>query len=210
MGMCGSIQTDEDRFSRRLDKKSAKDDAGQRRIHKLLLLGAGESGKSTLFKQLNHIYGDGYTKDQRMQFADTILCNTISSMRTLVREALSRGVTEFGGQECDCTLDVSLDDSVKFFVDIELDTYFTEVVVYHIKRLWASRGIQNVYKLSASYQLPDAVEYLFGRLDDFVDVDFCPTYADILRGRVRSTGIVESSFSIRNNTFLILDVGGQR
>jgi len=40
--------------------------------------------------------------------------------------------------------------------------------------------------------------------------DFVPNNDDILRARVRTTGIVENRFEVENNHFQIFDVGGQR
>merc|ERR1719381_34416 len=40
--------------------------------------------------------------------------------------------------------------------------------------------------------------------------DYIPTQQDVLRSRVRTTGIVETSFEIEGNNFKMFDVGGQR
>jgi len=40
--------------------------------------------------------------------------------------------------------------------------------------------------------------------------DYLPTQQDVLRSRVRTTGIVENEFEIDNNKFKMFDVGGQR
>ena len=39
---------------------------------------------------------------------------------------------------------------------------------------------------------------------------YIPTEQDVLRSRVRTTGIVENSFTIDGNHFKMYDVGGQR
>lgn len=204
-----SFESQEEQFSRQLDREGAKHNADRNTVQKFLLLGTGESGKSTLFKQLTQIYGEGFSAEERKPFVKTIFKNTVTSMQTLVREALSRGMTEFRGREYDCTLN-GLEKSIDFFTKFIPGSPITVEVAYHIQQLWSSQGIRNVFKLRSSYQFPDAAEYFFNRLDDFVSKDYCPTYADILRSRVRTTGVAETTFEIEQNVFSILDVGGQR
>ena len=40
--------------------------------------------------------------------------------------------------------------------------------------------------------------------------DYDPTYEDIIKCRVKTTGIVECSFEIDGLKFRLVDVGGQR
>jgi GTPase SAR1 family protein len=53
-------------------------------IQKLLLLGAGGSGKSTFFKQLRTLHGGGHSAKARNQYRLQIVAQTIESMQTLV------------------------------------------------------------------------------------------------------------------------------
>ena len=50
------------------------DAARQQHKVKLLLLGTGESGKSTLFKQMRVLYGTGYSEEERKQVRPAPLC----------------------------------------------------------------------------------------------------------------------------------------
>ena len=55
---------------------------------KLLLLGAGESGKSTLFKQFRELYGTPLTESEREQFRPSVYANVLDFMRALCTHTL--------------------------------------------------------------------------------------------------------------------------
>jgi len=61
--------------------KAEKED---QKVIKMLLLGAGESGKSTIFKQMKIINKDGYSEAERKGFIGIVHSNTIQSMRSLM------------------------------------------------------------------------------------------------------------------------------
>ena len=56
-----------------------------RRELKLLLLGTGESGKSTFIKQMRIIHGDGYTIDDQKNFIKYIYQNVLTSIQNLIK-----------------------------------------------------------------------------------------------------------------------------
>lgn len=72
--------------------------------------GAGESGKSTVAKQMKIIHLDGFSEEERNSYKSIIYNNTISSMKNLVNAVkdLNLGnVTSF--EDTPTTLDPSYD-----------------------------------------------------------------------------------------------------
>jgi len=80
-----------------------------------------------------------------------------------------------------------------------------------IKALWLDAGIQDVYsKRGNLYQLNDTANYFFNNIDRINDEKYIPTEDDVLRVRVRSTGIEEAEFMFDKRLYRVVDVGGQR
>uniref|UniRef100_A0A3Q2EDG9 G protein subunit alpha o1 n=1 Tax=Cyprinodon variegatus TaxID=28743 RepID=A0A3Q2EDG9_CYPVA len=77
-------------------------------------------------------------------------------------------------------------------------------------RLWADSGIQECFSRAREYQLNDSAQYYLDSLDRIGAADYQPTEQDILRTRVKTTGIVETHFTFKNLHFRLFDVGGQR
>jgi hypothetical protein len=125
-------------------------------VNKLLLLGAGESGKSTLFKQMIQIYGKGFSVEERKTYISVIGNNIIQAMKTLYQQ--SRIYGSVGSEAADAAR----------FVDQELkgDEEIDERVGTQLKTLWKDKGIQATYEQRARYQLTDSAAYFFDRLDE--------------------------------------------
>ncbi|KAJ3621542.1 hypothetical protein MTP99_003663 [Tenebrio molitor] len=67
-----------------IDKMLEKDKQALKRQVKLLLLGAGESGKSTFLKQMKIIHGIKFESELVMEYQQIIYQNVIKGMRVLV------------------------------------------------------------------------------------------------------------------------------
>ena len=103
---------------------------------KLLLLGAGESGKSTIFKQMKILYGanQGYTEEERKSFTPVVYNNAITSMKTLVENADTLKVAVADKDKAAALMLVS-DEHV---IDVETGNL--------IQALWADSGIQETFR----------------------------------------------------------------
>ena len=92
MGGCSSILTAEGSRSAAIDAQlhDAADKAVQR--VRLLLLGTGEGGKSTILKQMRILYGPGFSEQERSAARPMIYANIIGGVKTLVQRARDNGV----------------------------------------------------------------------------------------------------------------------
>jgi len=177
-----------------------------RQINKLLLLGAGESGKSTLFKQMINIYGTGFPEKERRGYKPIIHNNVISSMKTLLEQTdhlkSHHGIST--------SVSASLESAKQHLLEIKQDAEIDPALAAEIKALWLDPGVQLTYENRSRFQLTDSAAYFFSQLDTIGSVEYIPSEQDVLRSRVRTTGIVENEFKIEGNHFKMFDVGGQR
>jgi guanine nucleotide-binding protein G(i) subunit alpha len=79
-----------------------------------------------------------------------------------------------------------------------------------MKRLWCDVGVQHCFARSREYQLNDSAEYYLNALDRISAPNYIPTQQDVLRTRVKTTGIIEHNFFYKNLNIKMIDVGGQR
>jgi len=97
---------------------------------------------------------------------------------------------------------------------LELDplsaNFWVDEIVTDGKLLWNDQAIILTYENRSRLQLLDSTQYLYHNLDRIGDPKYTPTAEDILRARLRTSGIVERVFRINQVDFKFIDVGGQR
>lgn len=79
------------RKSKEIDKCINRDKTYVKRLVKILLLGAGESGKSTFLKQMRIIHGQDFDQKAKEEFRATIYSNVIKGKFTLSSLCISYG-----------------------------------------------------------------------------------------------------------------------
>jgi len=217
MGLCTSAQPGDVKGEKGDQVKNKKLDEELRNAHhddvavnKLLLLGAGESGKSTLFKQMITIYGKGFSEKDKKAYIPIIYRNTVASIEELCKQSLELPKHGEGFADCAVT-DEKTRASLRFIQEMKYeDGTMSPELVAHIKTLWADPGVQKTYTHRSKYQLNDSAKYFLDKIEQCAKPGYIPSDQDILRARVRTTGIVENDFVIDNNKFKMFDVGGQR
>lgn len=194
------------RRNEEIERRNQSDQDRDVKIRKLLLLGAGESGKSTFFKQVVDIYGAGFSKEEILNQVHLIYSNTIGSMQTLC--SASEDFVNKGRENC--KISAENEEFRAKIAKIDLDHDMTQEIAGWVQKLWSDPGIQATFEFRSEIQIPESCSYFFEHVDRFWKEDFCPTKQDLLRIRVRTTGILEANFNIEESKFKIVDVGGQR
>lgn len=275
----------------RLEKMMQQGKANKKNQVKMLLLGAGESGKSTVLKQMRLLHLGGFSPQEKFQYKNIIWADTVASMQKLIIQARNLGIqmesddpnsplyphkqiilnykplesidtpaaggieflkeylgkyseksvaerrdkssgkTDVGWLEdvnsTDGTLisDNILEDykktdkllkdymgeDVKSLVSIKTSNISKEDIATAVEMLWQKdAGIKQCFNKSNLFQLEGSSPYFFERIHKYADKDYTCTDDDILKGRIKTTGITETNFNINGIKFKLLDAGGQR
>ncbi len=299
MGCCVSTEIDDYNFQRQAQLNDAIDRSiiklYQNKSIKILLLGTGESGKSTVLKQMKLLHKGGFSDEEKLQYVQVIWTDALQSMRTLIVNArrlnisldcdeVDSGLMAYrniilsvnpekalemidvnaaGGKDfiADYLLKYSTrgerqrrgghnksipnwdnsniqvdellgsDDDASTLLDgkPQLTTGFyntskisnstngngtnpTKIqLAKAINMLWkGDRGIKQCLARSNEFQLSENAAYYFDNIERYSEAGCKLNDEDILRGRVKTTGINETSFLINGMTVTLIDVGGQR
>ncbi|VDL63704.1 unnamed protein product [Nippostrongylus brasiliensis] len=183
MGLCQSAE------DKQLQQKS-------RAIDKEMMQGAGECGKSTVLKQMRILHDHGFSQEEAEQQKGVVYNNTVQAMATILRAMNS--------------LKISLQDPAREAdVRVVLDTIksgqesepFTPELTQALKNLWADPSIKTAINRGNEYQLTESAPHFLSSIDRIAAKDYKPTEHDILLSRIKTTGIVEVKFQMKNVDF---------
>eukprot|EP01130_Rhizamoeba_saxonica_P005189 TRINITY_DN2076_c0_g1_i1.p1 TRINITY_DN2076_c0_g1~~TRINITY_DN2076_c0_g1_i1.p1 ORF type:complete len:359 (-),score=86.35 TRINITY_DN2076_c0_g1_i1:66-1142(-) len=170
---------------------------------KLLLLGTGDSGKSTFCKQMKVIHKDGFSSKEVMKFQAILRLNSLKNMRIIVQFMADEEGIDFGNDESK--------EAAQKILDTDIDTGLDDELAEAITILWDDENVVDTFNENCSeLLLNSSCPYFFKNVQRFADNGFKPTNEDIFRAKLRTTGILETKFEVNGIEFTMVDVGGQR
>lgn len=134
--------------SRKIDKQLAREKIVFRRTIKILLLGAGESGKSTFLKQMRIIHGQDFDDEAIKEFKSVVFGNIVRGVKVLI--------------DARAKLNIPWGDTVNekhahfvfgFSNNKVLDEPTFQDYVEPIKGLWTDSGIISAFDRRREFQL---------------------------------------------------------
>ncbi|BFZ19259.1 hypothetical protein BsWGS_22298 [Bradybaena similaris] len=192
--------------NKKIEKQLAKDKLLYRGTHRLLLLGAGESGKSTIVKQMRILHVSGsFNPEERKQKIEDIKKN--------VRDAILSITGAMSTLNPPVVLENSSNKAKMDYIQdkaSQTDFDYPPIFYEYTEILWKDKGVQTAFERSNEYQLIDCAQYFLDRVHIIKQAEYTPTEQDILRCRVLTSGIFETRFSVDKVNFHMFDVGGQR
>ncbi|KEZ38821.1 hypothetical protein SAPIO_CDS10864 [Scedosporium apiospermum] len=190
--------------SRELDRIIRQDEKRMAKEVKLLLLGAGESGKSTVLKQMKLIYAQGFSKSEKLEWKPVVFNNVVQAFQVIL-EAMNEMDIHFENPENEKNMAHVLVEQ-----EIHPNEPFPQDFLEPIKALWQDEGVRKAIDKGNEYALHDNLSYFCDDIDRLWAQDYIPTDQDLLRSRLRTTGITETVFDLGQLTYRMFDVGGQR
>ena len=196
MGACQSNISKEARQKNAEIESELKKDADHlKKEAKILLLGSGESGKSTIVRQMKIMHMNGYTKPEAMAFRASIFMNIFTGIM-LLNDGITNKLkinwsTDSAKKACDRLLS-DFDDMKK-----SDELVFTKLHAKVIQELWIDPSALAAMARSNEFYMLDSTPYYVQESDRIALEDFVPTEQDILRVRIKTTGIVETKFTVQ-------------
>ncbi|XP_059473720.1 guanine nucleotide-binding protein G(f) subunit alpha-like [Neocloeon triangulifer] len=195
------------RTSRELDKQLAGWSKPFQNAIKILLLGAGEAGKTTIIKQMKILHISGFSDKERLEQVKIVRKNIHEAISCLCKNV------SFANDHTD-------DTRLKAAVEYVLKANFPFEKEYYdkVEFLWKNPIVQEHFKNSNVYQTLDSAKYFLDKISAIRHSNYLPNDQDILRCRKKTTGIQKVEFTAKipkkygggSQTFWMFDVGGQR
>lgn len=200
-----------------IERRIEQETIAEKHIQKLLLLGAGESGKSTIFKQIKLLFQMGFDEAELKSYTPVIHANVYQTIKLLIDGSKELAQHEADSSKYSLSIDNKEIGDKLSEIGGRLDyPRLTKDLSEEIEKLWKDPAIQETYARSSELQLPDCANYFMEHLKRLSDINYIPTKEDVLYARVRTTGVVEIQFSpVGENkksgeVYRLFDVGGQR
>jgi len=214
------MSMDEDSLrTQQINKELKKDFKEKSKVVKLLLLGTGESGKSTIVKQMKIINNkekgnvDEYLAQEGLNQKTIIRHNVLDSISTLLDAAETFGYSYSGDKEISAARDRLMALLQKPGWRENVNTEYTGQVAKDAYNVWKHSVTQDTVKRSGEFQFLDSAPYFLNKAEQIAGDDYSPSLDDVLRARQMTVIISTYEFEVQYKgsfKFELIDVGGQR
>ena len=174
---------------------------------KILILGTSNSGKSTLYRQMQIINTAGFSQAERKSYKKIIIDNITNCIHALIEKA-EVVLSSYSSDIADCIKEFRLlasGDRWRLSNDEE------NRMLQLSQQMWELPVIKEMFlDYQSELECPESVAFLLNDIDDIARKDSLPNNQQILHCRLKTTGVRSLKFVYENSFVQIIDVGGQR
>eukprot|EP01083_Nonionella_stella_P260410 887962_1 len=182
--------------TKNINKFLKMDHKNNMKIKKLLLLGAGSSGKSTLFRQLKCIHGPGFEASEFIESKNVIRSNCVLGILTLLKK--SQELYDSNKEKHSdfyIELNQSLINDIHFILKFQAETFEEDDKILSrdllqlgesINRLWKLSQIQITYSKRQYYSIIENKDFFLGKSLIIFNHKYEPKQEDHLKCRIRT------------------------
>jgi guanine nucleotide-binding protein G(o) subunit alpha len=185
----------------------------------ILMLGAGQSGKSTFCKQMRILNMFGFSDQEKLNYKAIVHTNIIDATLDLIHAATHHSLT-FSNAATDAIAQKMYDEyrvqkSVPTtpveVANMVIETYtLDESLAADVGKIWNDPNTKGIIRQAKELVVLDSMNEYLQKLDSIASPDYQPSDQDILLARVRTTAVSETTFEHGGIYFRIIDVGGQK
>lgn len=193
------------------------------RKFKILLLGTGNCGKSTLFKQIRQIYSNGY--DEKSDKITSVAMNRENCIKGILALIIKADELYNIDRELhkNCYIYQSNKQTKQHIKTLKqyAEQHFDQESLLFLSQkdwnamrdsliyLWQLPQLKAVYKKQEYFSIFPNLCYFLDRMDQLFNEDYIATTKDVIESDNRTTGVVNIEVNIDNNTYIFYDTGGQ-
>ncbi|KAF7251400.1 hypothetical protein EG68_08644 [Paragonimus skrjabini miyazakii] len=211
------------RRNKEIERELRKEKDRLRRRQMILLLGTGESGKSTFLKQMKIINGKRFSSFELEHLKDVIYDNIYKGVLFLLQARESLHIPwESVDQSQVMSCAQMMEENFRKTKAVRRDRarlnqlLWTEdeflALIPAMSVIWADGGIRKAFDQRAKMiteNFSENTRYYLNRLNYIGVKNYCPTDEDIVWSRKPTESIIEEEFIVHNASLVFIDVGGQ-
>jgi len=192
-----------------LNRQVSKEQSTAKKVEatqvKLLILGTGDSGKTTWRKQMMNIHGKSFaTSSVRKESAPVIIGNLIQGCQAIIKASKDLGIV---------LKEPAAINAADLLSSVSETTTLTPELAAAVNILMQDPAFLQTYDRRSDYQLQDCWKGFADACKDFPTWGgpaWIPSVDECVRARVRTSGIIEEDFVYKGVKFRMYDAGGQR
>lgn len=189
--------------SKAIDRALQEDATALRRETKIVLMGANQSGKHLIMRQMKALYAGGYyTIEERISY-----CQAVRSTIRLLIQAIIDLLEDAG---ISLTEDLTRDYAI-LLQEVETTNaqQITAAGVQAVENIWASPIFIKLYIRNIEIHFPQYASYFAHEISKISKDDYVPSEADIMRLHQVEGGIKELRFDWDELDVHLFNIGGR-